>query len=84
MADTLTPQKIREWDNGGIATRIAADLARKISSGILHRYADLPNDPDFLAEYRRGRESLEALSERMRKLTSEFGRRAGGKWASAS
>jgi hypothetical protein len=42
------------------------------------------NDPDFLAEYSRVRETLEALSGRMRKLTEEFDRRAGTKWASAS
>ena len=42
------------------------------------------NDPDFLAEYRRVRESLEALSDRMRKLTDEFDRRAAAKWASAN
>ena len=42
------------------------------------------SDPDFLAEYSRVRESLEALTDRMRDLTSEFDRRAGAKWASAS
>jgi hypothetical protein len=42
------------------------------------------NDPDFLAEYRRVRESLEAVSDRMRELTDEFDRRAAAKWASAS
>jgi hypothetical protein len=42
------------------------------------------NDPDFLAEYRRVRENLEALSDRMRRLTEEFDRRAASKWASAS
>jgi hypothetical protein len=42
------------------------------------------NDPDFLAEYRRVRESLEALTDRMRKLNSELDRRAGAKWASVS
>jgi hypothetical protein len=41
-------------------------------------------DPDFLAEYSRVRESLEALTDRMRRLTEEFDRRAGAKWASAS
>ncbi len=42
------------------------------------------NDPDFLAEYRRARDALEALTGRMQKLTEEFDRRAGAKWASAS
>jgi hypothetical protein len=42
------------------------------------------SDPDFLAEYSRVRESLEALTDRMRKLTNEFDRRAGIAWASAS
>jgi hypothetical protein len=42
------------------------------------------SDPDFLAEYSRVRESLEELTDRMRELTSEFDRRAGAKWASAS
>jgi hypothetical protein len=42
------------------------------------------DDPDFLAEYGRVRDTLEALSDRMRKLTREFDRRAAAKWASAS
>jgi hypothetical protein len=42
------------------------------------------NDPDFLAEYGRVRDTLEAVTDRMRKLTEEFDRRAGAKWASAS
>jgi hypothetical protein len=42
------------------------------------------NDPDFLAEYSRVRDTLEALTDRMRKLTEEFDRRAGAQWASAS
>jgi hypothetical protein len=42
------------------------------------------DDPDFLAEYGRVRETLEALSDRMRNLTAEFDRRAAAKWASAS
>ena len=42
------------------------------------------NDPDFLAEYSRVRNTLKAVSDRMRKLTEEFDRRAGAKWASAS
>jgi len=42
------------------------------------------NDPDFLAEYGRVRGTLEALTDRMRKLAEEFDRRAGAKWASAS
>jgi hypothetical protein len=39
------------------------------------------NDPDFLAEYGRVRDALEAVSDRMRRLTEEFDRRAGAKWA---
>jgi hypothetical protein len=42
------------------------------------------NYPDFLAEYSRVRESLETLTDRMRKLSDEFDRRAGAKWATAS
>ena len=42
------------------------------------------NDPDFLAEYRCVRDTLEALTDRMRKLTEEFDRRARAQWASAS
>jgi hypothetical protein len=41
-------------------------------------------DGRLLAEYKRARESLEALTDRMRKLTSELDRRAGAKWSSAS
>jgi hypothetical protein len=42
------------------------------------------NDPDFLAEYSRVRDTLETLTDRMRKLTEEFDRRARAQWASAS
>ncbi len=42
------------------------------------------NDPDFLAEYSRTREELEALTDRMRKLTAEFDRRAYAQWTSTS
>jgi len=42
------------------------------------------DDPEFLAERRRVRETLEALQERMLKLDNEFIRRAGSAWASAS
>jgi hypothetical protein len=42
------------------------------------------SDPDFLDEYGRVRDELEALANRMRRLTEEFNRRAGAKWASAS
>jgi hypothetical protein len=42
------------------------------------------NDPDFLAEYKRVRDTLEALTDRMRELTQEFDRRAAAQWASAS
>jgi hypothetical protein len=42
------------------------------------------NDPDFLAEYGRVRDTLEAISDRMRRLTDEFDRRATARWTSAS
>jgi hypothetical protein len=42
------------------------------------------SDPDFLAERKRVRETLEALTERYRMINIEFDRRAGFKWASAS
>jgi hypothetical protein len=42
------------------------------------------DDLDFLAEYSRVRDALEALAGRMEKLTEEFDKRAGAKWASAS
>ena len=42
------------------------------------------NDPDFLAEYDRVRDALQALTNRMSKMTEEFDRRARAKWASAS
>jgi hypothetical protein len=42
------------------------------------------NDPDFLAEYGRVRHTLEAMSNRMQKLTAEFDRRATAKWTSDS
>jgi len=42
------------------------------------------SDPDFLAERKRVRETLEALAERYRLINVEFDRRAGVQWASAS
>jgi hypothetical protein len=42
------------------------------------------SDPDFLAERKRVRETLAALTERYRLINIEFDRRAGVKWASAS
>jgi hypothetical protein len=42
------------------------------------------SDPDFLAERKRVRETLEALAERYRLINIEFDRRAGVQWASAS
>ena len=42
------------------------------------------NDPDFLAEYDRVRDALQALTNRMCKMTEEIDRRARAKWASAS
>ena len=43
MTDTPTDQTIREWDKGGTMKRMAADLARKINSGILDQWAELPS-----------------------------------------
>jgi hypothetical protein len=42
------------------------------------------SDPDFLAERKRVRETLEALSERYRLINAEFDRRAGAKWTTAN
>jgi hypothetical protein len=42
------------------------------------------DDPSFLAERTRVRETLEALQARMRKLNDEFDRRAGAKWKAAT
>jgi hypothetical protein len=42
------------------------------------------SDPDFLAERKRVREMLEALTERYRVINVEFDRRAGVQWASSS
>lgn len=42
------------------------------------------SDPEFLAERRRVRESIEALSERYRMISIEFDRRAGTTWTQAS
>ena len=41
------------------------------------------SDPEFLAERKRVREALEALTERYRVINIEFDRRAGVEWASA-
>jgi hypothetical protein len=42
------------------------------------------SDPDFLAERKRVRETLEALNERYRMINIEFDRRAAAKWAAAN
>jgi hypothetical protein len=42
------------------------------------------SDPDFLAERKRVRETLEDLTARYRLINIEFDRRAGVQWASAS
>jgi hypothetical protein len=42
------------------------------------------SDPDFLAERKRVRETLDALSERYRMINIEFDRRAAAKWATVS
>jgi hypothetical protein len=42
------------------------------------------NDPDFLAERKRVRETIEALSERYRLINIEFDRRAGTAWNKVS
>ena len=42
------------------------------------------SDPDFLAERKRVRETLETLTGRYRAINIEFDRRAGVQWASAS
>ncbi|MGH3246227.1 MAG: hypothetical protein ACRDYB_14830 [Acidimicrobiales bacterium] len=42
------------------------------------------NDPEFLAERARVRETLAALTEQYRKLNDEFDRRARILWASAN
>jgi hypothetical protein len=42
------------------------------------------DDPAFLAERRRMREELEALTERCRRLDDEFIRRARAAWAPVS
>jgi hypothetical protein len=42
------------------------------------------DDPHFLAEYRRVRETIEALQDRYRLLSIEFDRRARGHWREVS
>lgn len=42
------------------------------------------NDPDFLAERKRVRETIEELTERLARLDDEFIRRAGAKWQEAA
>jgi hypothetical protein len=41
------------------------------------------DDPGFLAERRRVRETVEALTERLARLDDEFIRRAAAKWQEA-
>ena len=38
------------------------------------------NDPDFLAERSRVKDTIEALTERLAKFDDEFIRRAAAKW----
>jgi hypothetical protein len=42
------------------------------------------SDPDFLAERKRVRESIEALRERLADLDDEFIRRASAAWTAAA
>jgi hypothetical protein len=42
------------------------------------------NDPDFLAERKRVRETIEALQERDRLLADEFERRARAAWTAGA
>jgi hypothetical protein len=42
------------------------------------------SDPEFLAERKRVRETLAAVTEQYRLINVEFDRRAGAKWLSAS
>jgi hypothetical protein len=42
------------------------------------------SDPDFLAERRRARETMEALTEYLAKLDEEFIRRASARWQAAA
>jgi hypothetical protein len=51
-----------------------------IEAGARDEFAVI-SDPDFLAERRRVRETLEALTERYRLINIEFDRRAGVLWA---
>lgn len=39
------------------------------------------NDPDFLAERQRVRETIDALQDRYRRINAEFDRRAAAVWA---
>jgi hypothetical protein len=47
-----------------------------------YEFAEM-SDPDFLAERKRVREALEALSEKYRRINAEFDRRAAASWAQA-
>jgi hypothetical protein len=49
-----------------------------------HQGPEALDDPALLAERRRVREELEALTERYRRLDDEFIRRARAAWAHAS
>jgi DNA-binding GntR family transcriptional regulator len=56
MTDTArpagpAPEEISEWANGGMAKQIAADLARKINSGQLHRYRELPLNSELADDW---------------------------------
>jgi hypothetical protein len=51
-----------------------------IEAGARDEFAVM-SDPDFLAERRRVRETLEALTERYRLINIEFDRRAGVAWS---
>lgn len=42
------------------------------------------SDPDFLAERKRVRETIEALTERLARLDDEFTRRATASWQEAT
>jgi hypothetical protein len=73
----------REWRSATLSVAAAGRRQRKGKGMSDSDEFVVMSDPDFLAERKRVRETLEALTERYRLINIEFDRRAGVSWATA-
>jgi hypothetical protein len=84
---THAPPLPSEYVNGNVGRPLGGGGTGRQRKGRIMGDSDefaAMSDPDFLAERKRVRETLEPLTERYRVINIEFDRRAGVQWASAS